>query len=80
MGKLIIECDNANIDTSYQDNQIKIELTNPHMGFIQDLEVDDIISHTDNKKLLNAIIKNDPAILRKYLKNNDYGHFYDRKV
>jgi hypothetical protein len=70
--ELKIECDGLDVDTIHYDNQVRLTLRNPNFSFIQDVEVEDIISNVDNEKLFEAIIKNDDEILHNYLTASGY--------
>ncbi len=56
-----------------------ITLEEVNLNFIQDIPISDIVSYTDNEKLFKAIIENDPKILKDYLKEKNYGHYYTAK-
>ena len=43
MRDLAITTDYANIDTRYHDSQIEVVLSNPHMGFLINIDIEDII-------------------------------------
>lgn len=71
--KLEIECDDVNVDTRHNDNQVKLEINNPSFGFIKELDNSDIVSNCDDaSELFEAIIENDDEILHNYLVKNGY--------
>lgn len=69
---LTIECDNANIDTSYHNNQIKVDLTNVDLSFLGYIEIKKLVEGYDNRELFEAIIENDEDLLHSYLTANGY--------
>lgn len=69
---ITIECDNANIDTSYHNNQIRVELVNTDLSFLNDINEDEIIKHYDNQLLFEKLIENDEDLLHSYLTANGY--------
>lgn len=69
---LVIECDNANIDTSYYNNQIRVGLLDVNLSFLNDINEDEIIKHYDNQLLFEKLIENDEDLLHSYLTANGY--------
>lgn len=64
---LDINCDYINSISPTNSGEVEIELVRVNTSFIQELDIEDIVSYADNEKLIEAIIKNDPCIINKYI-------------
>ena len=72
MNYLTIKCESVNIETKHNTNGIEVSMYKPHMDFIGDIEIIELVKGFDNSRLFEAIIDNDEEVLHNYLTKSGY--------
>lgn len=72
MKELNIRCGYIENVTPLTTGDVDVTLKSVDKDFIDNLEIKDIVSYADNKKLFKAIIENDEDILHNYLQQSGY--------
>jgi len=69
---IVIKCEYAHLETSYDKSMIEVSLTNCDDNFVGDIELDTIIQGFDNQELFEKLIEYDEDLINNYLAKRGY--------